>query len=283
MVVIGSASLTSIIYGFYKINNKKAYLGFISPIIFVLLIYAFAFRINFIDILSWSIDVPISEMQPANIFWFACAFGILLSIITIGIFKENLIPEIKSLFVISVIYGIGCFVFMRIEYLFFPTIMIISGYFLKGTLSKFIVIYLMIAIAMSGICSYLIVENSRIYSGLSNSTEILKHHQDGSVLSVWDNENFINATSDKPMAIPGWGYVKEDSALLVSCDTTITDLHTENISYVLVSKYDSIKYQFLKGDMIGEFNCSFLNRSMYNDYGFETLYSDGEFYLYSVR
>jgi len=283
MVVIGSASLTSIIYGFYKINNKKAYLGLISAIILVLLVYAFAFRVNFIDIISWSIDVPISEMQPANIFWFTCAFGILLSIITIGLFKENLIPEIKTLFVVSVIYGIGCFVFMRMEYLFFPTIMIISGYFLKGTLSKFIVIYLMIAIAMSGICSYLIVENSRIYSGLSNSTEILKHHQDGSVLSVWDNENFINATSDKPMAIPGWGYVKEDSELLVSCNTTITDLHTENISYVLVSKYDSIKYQFLKGDMSGEFNCSFLNRSMYNDYGFETLYSDGEFYLYSVR
>ncbi len=283
MVVIGSIVPVAIIYGFYKIKNNVIYLVFVIAIVLVLAICAFTFWNIFIDTISWSLDIPISEMQPINIVGFVYAFGILISVIAIGLFERKTTPEIKALFVISIIYGVGCFVFMRLEYLFFPIIVIISGYFMKGKLSKFIMVYLMIAISMSGICSYLIVENSRIYSGLSDATEILERQQSGDVLSVWDNENFINATSNKPMAIQGWGYVKEDSILMVSCNTTITNLHKENISYVLVSKYDRIKYQSLRGNMEGELDCSFLNKSIYNDYGFETLYSDGIFYLYSVR
>lgn len=274
---------TFIIYYFFKSENKFYYIlvsgiGLICGLIAIVIL-----KPELIKLILWSDAVPIVEMQPYNPVTFICLFGILILIIVIGIKKYKLSNEILAMVILTSLCGLACFVFMRFEYFFFPLLAITSAFFIRLKLSNLFIVYLIIAISSAGAASYLIVSTSNQYYGMSDAMEVLYESPQGNVLAVWDNIYFINTTSGKTSTVVGSQYMHGDSKLLVSCNTTKKQLTEYNISYVFVSKNDIPKYDYIRGDLEGNYQCSFLNMMLSNKSELSPLYLDTTFKLYRVN
>lgn len=239
------------------------------------------------SLLAWT--EPIGEIQQSSLLIFILRFGLLVPIFIVGIYlfaqsKSNRFPAI-AIILITLVFATFTARFERTECLFAPFFSIVCGYFIDEFTPKHKDKVLALVLIISLVSGAVIINELRILSNgnteWNGAIEYLNTQEPSVVLSWWDYGHWVVSTTDQcPYSDPFQDRATETAQIFTS--STIPNLSSQNISYILVTNNDKNFYNAMKWYSHSEtdYNESYLKRLMDGSVNNTRLYRDSLITIY---
>jgi asparagine N-glycosylation enzyme membrane subunit Stt3 len=204
----------------------------------------------------WNWIEPISEISYSDPLLLITRFNILLVPIFVGlsmfVVSTKKIEEI-ALVVITILLFILTLRFTRMEYIFYPVVVILSAYYIDRYFSirnvKIILsVFVVASVVLGGIVISGMVDDSNNNRDWDDGLEYLKQQPEGVVLSWWDYGHWIVAVGEQPpFADPFQGNVNVAAKIFTSArDNGGEMVRASGIKYIVVTKDDYKFYGAMK-------------------------------------